>query len=130
VSDRVGSYDAALTGAAGASAGDLPIQRAFFIGGLQTVRGQYARTAGEGRIGDSFWMSRVETGPRSPGFRPVFFYDIGWAGRRSDFTHAVTPLQGAGVGLSLLDGMFRIDASRGIWPERSWRWDVYLGSRF
>jgi hypothetical protein len=130
VSHRVGSYDAALTGAAGASAGALPIQRGFFIGGLHTVRGQYARPVGEGRIGDAFWMSRLETGPRSPGFRPVFFYDIGWAGRRSDFTHAVTPLQGAGVGLSLLDGMFRIDASRGIWPERSWRWDVYLGSRF
>ncbi len=127
---HVGSLDAAVTGAAGTAAGDLPIQRAFFIGGLQTVRGQYARLSGEGRVGDAFWLGRFETGPRSPGFRPVVFYDIGWAGPRADVMHAGAPLQSVGAGLSMLDGMLRIDAARGLWPERRWRWGAYLGSRF
>jgi hypothetical protein len=29
-----------------------------------------------------------------------------------------------------LDGVLRIDAARGIWPERRWRWDLSLGARF
>ncbi len=127
---HIGGFDASLTGAGGIAAGDLPIQRAFFIGGMQTVRGEYARLAGAGRVGDAFWLGRLETGPHVPGFRPVAFYDIGWAGGRGDFTHESRPLQGAGVGLSMLDGMLRIDAARGLWPERNWRWGVYLGSRF
>jgi hypothetical protein len=127
---HVGSFDASLTGAGGVGAGDLPIQRVFFIGGLQTVRGESATLAGAGRVGDSFWLGRLETGPRTPGFRPVVFYDVGWAGRRVDFTHQSPPLQSAGVGLSMLDGLLRIDAARGLWPERQWRLGVYLGSRF
>jgi hypothetical protein len=33
-------------------------------------------------------------------------------------------------GFSLLDGLFRIDVARGIWPERRWRADLYLEARF
>ena len=33
-------------------------------------------------------------------------------------------------GVSFLDGLFRVDVSRGIWPERRWRTDIYLGARF
>jgi hemolysin activation/secretion protein len=127
---HIGSVDASLTGAGGVAVGDLPIQRAFFIGGLQTVRGEYARLAGTGRVGDSFWLGRLEMGPRSPGFRPVAFYDIGWAGGRGDFVHESPPLQSVGVGLSMLDGLLRMDAARGLWPERRWRFGAYLGSRF
>ena len=127
---HIGSFDASLTGTGGVAAGHLPIQRAFFIGGLQTVRGEYARLAGAGRVGDSFWLGRLETGPHVPAFRPVAFYDIGWAGGRSDFTHESPPLQSVGVGLSMLDGVLRVDAARGLWPERHWRLGAYLGSRF
>jgi hemolysin activation/secretion protein len=113
------------------SAGDLPLQRAFYIGGLQTVRGQYARLDGEGRVGESFLLGRGEVAlGRMVGARPTVFYDIGWAGSREEFARRGRPLSGAGVGLSLLDGMIRFDVSRGIRPEQRWRVDFYLDARF
>jgi hypothetical protein len=62
--------------------------------------------------------------------RPAVFYDLGWAGPRADFAHRGRPLSGAGVGVSLLDGLVRIDVARGIWPEKRWRADLYLEARF
>jgi len=122
----------ALTGAAGSSVGDLPIQRAFFVGGLQTVRGQFARPDSllGGHVGDAFWLTRTELGMGLVSARPVVFYDVGWAGPRARFAQAPRPLSGAGVGASFLDGLARIDLSRGIAPERRWRLDFHLGSRF
>ncbi|HEY9226635.1 MAG TPA: hypothetical protein VIP11_08320, partial [Gemmatimonadaceae bacterium] len=130
LSHHVGAFDVGVTAAAGASVGDVPVQRAFYIGGLQTVRGQIARPTGVGRVGDSFWLARLETGPTWLALRPLVFYDVGWAGPRASFTSPKGPLSGAGFGLTLLDGMVRLDAARGIAPERRWRWDVSLGSRF
>jgi hypothetical protein len=34
------------------------------------------------------------------------------------------------VGLSLLDGLVRLDVARGIRPERRWRTDLSIGARF
>lgn len=131
LSRGLGRFSAALTGAAGMSAGDLPIQRAFYIGGLHTVRGQAARPDSTGYVGDAFWLGRAELGlGQMVAFRPALFYDVGWAGSRTNFTRPGRPLSGAGVGLSLLDGLVRIDFARGIWPERRWRRGVYLEARF
>jgi hypothetical protein len=129
----LGGFSAAITGAAGSSVGDLPVQRAFFMGGLHTVRGQFARlpTDADGpRLGDAFWLSRTELARGVAGARLIGFYDIGWAGARDDFTSAGRPMSGAGVGVSLLDGLLRTDLSRGIWPEKRWRVDLQLGARF
>ena len=42
-----------------------------------TVRGQFARPTGEGRVGDAFWLSRTELGlVRSLAFRPTLFYEL------------------------------------------------------
>jgi hypothetical protein len=130
LSRGLGPFAAALTGAAGISAGSLPVQRAFFVGGLHTVRGQFARPDGAGRVGDAFWLARAElgVGPRAARLAP--FYDVGWAGARGDLTAPGRPLSGAGVGLSLLDGLLRLDVARGIHPERRWRVDLSLGARF
>jgi hypothetical protein len=130
LSRPVGGFGFAITGAAGSSAGDLPIQRAFFLGGLHTVRGQFARPAGAGYIGDTFWLGRVELARSAMTFRPTLFYDAGWAGSRDALSNMGRPLSGAGAGLSFLDGLFRIDVSRGIHPETRWRGDLYLGARF
>lgn len=127
----IGRFSAQLTGAAGSSIGDLPVQRAFYVGGLHTVRGQFARPVGEGRVGDAFWLGRAELGlGRMLAARPTLFYDIGWAGSRLDFAQPGRPMSGAGVGLSLLDGLFRLDVARGIWPERRWRADFSVDARF
>jgi hypothetical protein len=132
-SREFGRFAAALTGAAGASLGDLPPQRAFHMGGLHTVRGQFARPFGapdEPRVGDAFWLGRAELGRGVMGLRTVVFYDLGWAGRREDFTSPGRPMSGAGFGVSLLDGLVRTDLSRGIWPEQRWRLDFQMGARF
>jgi hypothetical protein len=126
-----GRLGASLTGAAGSSIGDLPIQRAFYIGGLHTVRGQFARPdPATGHVGEAFWLGRTELGVNFTAVRPVIFYDVGWSGRRGDFANPGRPMSGAGAGVSILDGLLRFDLARGIWPEQRWRADVQLGARF
>jgi len=67
--------DGALTIGAGTSGGTVPVQRLWYLGGSQSVRGQQAGA----QVGDAFWMSRIELGSSFVGARPVVFYDVGWA---------------------------------------------------
>jgi hypothetical protein len=120
------SLDGALTLGAGTSGGQVPIQKQFFLGGVQTVRGQRAGAA----IGDAFWMSSLELGTRSVGIRKIVFGDLGWAGSRTDFSHPGRPLSGAGIGASFMDGLIRIDLAKGIYPEKSVRANLYVEARF
>ena len=120
------ALDGALTLGAGTSGGQLPIQKQFFLGGVQTVRGQRAGA----EIGDSFWMTSAEFGTRSVGFRKIVFGDLGWAGDRTNFSHPGRPLSGAGVGASFMDGLIRIDLAKGIYPEKSVRANLYVEARF
>ncbi len=118
--------DAALTLGAGASAGDVPVQRLWYLGGSQTVRGQSAGVM----FGDAFWFGRAEFGTSRVGFRPVVFYDIGWAGDRRNFNDPGRPMSGAGVGASIMDGLIRFDVARGIYPEKKIRANLYVEARF
>jgi Haemolysin secretion/activation protein ShlB/FhaC/HecB len=120
------ALDGALTLGAGTSGGHLPIQKQFFLGGVQTVRGQKAGAA----IGDSFWMTSAEFGTRSVGFRKIVFGDLGWAGDRTNFSHPGRPLSGAGIGASFMDGLIRVDLAKGIYPEKSVRANLYVEARF
>ena len=120
------SLDGALTLGGGTSGGHLPIQKQFFLGGVQTVRGQRAGAA----IGDSFWMTSAEIGSRSVAFRKIVFGDLGWAGSRTDFAHPGRPLSGAGVGASFMDGLIRVDVAKGIYPEKAVRANLYVEARF
>ena len=122
----VARVDGALTLSGGSSVGIVPVQRAFFLGGPHTVRGQDPGAA----VGDAYWMARAELGTSSVGFRPVLFYDMGWAGARSAWRNPGRPISGAGAGISILDGLFRFDVARGLHPERQWRVDTYLEARF
>jgi len=120
------AVDGALTLGGGTSGGNLPIQKQFFLGGVQTVRGQRAGAA----IGDSFWMTSAELGTGWPGFRKIVFGDLGWAGSRTNFSHPGRPLSGAGVGASFMDGLIRIDVAKGIYPEKAVRTNLYVEARF
>ncbi len=120
----------AVTGAAGTTAGQVPAQRAFYLGGLQTVRGQFVGIA-PGYAGNAFWFARSELGGGGAVFRPSVFYDLGWAGARERFAASgQTLLRGAGVGVSMLDGLFRMDVARGLAPTRQWRADFSVDVRF
>jgi hypothetical protein len=120
----------ALTGTAGTVGGRPPAQRLFYIGGPQTVRGQYASPTAIGHVGNSYWFSRLELGSSFAGARPVIFGDLGWAGDRKDWSKPGRPLSGAGVGASFMDGLFRFDLSRGIYPSKRTRFDAYIEARF
>jgi hypothetical protein len=119
----VSRFSTALTGAIGSSLGDVPRQRGWFLGGVRTVRGQIAGT----QDGDAFWLARAEVGTKQGVLRPVGFYDIGWAGSRETFGK-VQPQRGAGVGFGVLDGLIRVDFSRGLYPLKQWRTDFYLSA--
>jgi hemolysin secretion/activation protein ShlB/FhaC/HecB len=120
------SLDGSLTLGGGTSGGQLPIQKQFFLGGVQTVRGQRAGAA----IGDAFWMTSAEIGTSRVGIRPIVFADLGWAGSRTNFSHPGRPLSGAGIGASFMDGLIRIDLAKGIYPEKSVRANLYVEARF
>jgi hypothetical protein len=126
ISRGLGPVTASVTAAAGTSEGELPAQRQFFLGGLQSVRGQSAGTA----VGEAFWLGRLELGTRNVAARPVVFGDFGWAGPRDGWSAIGRPMSGVGIGASFLDGMFRLDLARGIHPRWQTRLDLYLEARF
>lgn len=118
--------DGAITAAGGTSIGDVPNQRLWYLGGTQTVRGHQIATM----AGDAFWLGRAELGFSTRGVRPTIFYDVGWAGRAGDFDSPGTPMQGAGAGLSILDGLVRFDLAKAIRPSDGFRVDFYLEARY
>lgn len=122
----ISRLDGAITLGAGMSAGEVPAQRLWYLGGSQSVRGQPAGAA----LGDAFWMGRLELGTSSVGARPVLFYDVGWAGNRKDFGDPGRPISGVGVGASFMDGLVRFDIARGIYPEKKVRANLYVEARF
>jgi hypothetical protein len=127
-SHGIGNGAVGLTLAGGTSVGRLPIQRNWFLGGTQTVRGLRPGTG----IGDAFWMARAEAGYGFQAVRPVIFGDVGWAGDRTQWREIGTPLAGVGAGFSILDGLVRFDVARGLQPadQRRFRVETYLEGRF
>ena len=119
----IGRFATAITGSFGTSAGRLPVQRLWYVGGLRTVRGQIPNT----QSGNAFWLARAEIGTKAAWARPVAFFDVGWAGNRKAIG-GTQPQRGAGFGAGFLDGLFRIDFARGLYPTKQWRTDLYLSA--
>ena len=119
--------DAALTLGGGSSVGQLPMQRWWFLGGTETIRGQRADIA---QSGNAFWLSRLELARPLTGMRVSLFGDLGWAGDRTRLSEVGRPMSGVGVGLSALDGLIRLDVARGIYPREQTRVNFYLDARF
>jgi len=120
------NFSAAVTVGAGTSVGDVPIQRAWFIGGSSTVRGQNAGAM----FGNSYWLTHTEVGYGAAAFRRVVFFDLGWAGNRGAWNAMGRPASGVGAGVSFLDGLLRLDVARGLYPTEQWRSALYLNGRF
>jgi hypothetical protein len=127
VSHGLGRLAGALTLAGGSSVGALPPQRFWYLGGSQTVRGQSPDTA---QSGNAFWLTRAELGTNAVGMRPAVFGDLGWVGDRNHISDVGRPMSGVGAGVSFLDGLFRFDVARGLYPRKQYRVDLYLQSRF
>jgi hemolysin activation/secretion protein len=75
-------------------------------------------------------LTRAVLGAASSGVRPAVFADLGWVGDRSKLSEVGRPMSGVGAGVSFLDGLFRFDVARGLYPRKQFRVDLYLTSRF
>ena len=113
----------ALEAGAGTSEGDVPAQKYFFLGGAKTLRGY----GGASAVGTSFLRGRAELARTTPAFGVAVFSDAGWAGPRSTFTSSQALLS-AGVGLTVLDGLVRIDLARALRVPKGWRLELHLDS--
>ena len=109
----------------GVSAGDVPTQGFFRIGGTQSARGFRAST----RAGSAFWSGRAEVATQLPAFRAAVFYDVAWAGAREDFWHGAL-VASVGIGVSLVDGLLRMDVARGVLRGSGWRMHFYADGLF
>ncbi len=119
-----GKLRVGLEAGGGTAWGHLPLQRSWFLGGPANLRGYEASTL----VDDSFFRGRLELAQvRAEGAVAwTVFGDLGWAGDRADLEGA-RPLYGAGVGLSVLDGLIRMDLSHGLrGPRKRLRFDLYL----
>ena len=117
----LGRFALALEGAAGTTAGDVPVQGLWYLGGPSTVRGYPGALVG----GEAFWRARAEVATPLPAARLVVFSDAGWVGARDGWDFD-PPLLSAGVGASFLDGLVRFDVSRALRTQTGWRVDLYL----
>lgn len=123
----LGRLATAVTLSGGTSAGVVPTQRRWYLGGAHTVRGQRPDTS---RSGNAFWLGRLELGSSVQGIRPVVFGDVGWVGDRTRWKSVGRPMSGAGVGASAFDGLIRLDLSRGLYPDKRIRLDMYVEAKF
>ncbi|MEJ2203305.1 MAG: hypothetical protein P8170_04285 [Gemmatimonadota bacterium] len=96
-------------------------QRLWILGGPTTLRGYGPRIL-EGR---AFSRARGELG-RDFAFGPLMlFADAGWAGNPSSGRLA-DALVSVGAGLSLVEGLVRVDAAWGLRAPRGFRLELYL----
>jgi hypothetical protein len=119
----------AVTLSGGTTAGTVPVQRLWYLGGAQSVRGQRPDTS---LSGNSYWLTRTELAYDIGGVRPSLFGDIGWTGDRELLynNQLGRPMSGVGAGASFMDGLFRFDVARGLYPQERWRVDMYVEARF
>lgn len=136
-----GRWRVAMEGGGGRIEGDAPLQQYWTLGGPATLRGFDATTT----VGRHFLRGRLEVARQHPGWALTLFGDVGrtrdrpvwsaegvgrWAPDREGWDH-----DGArwavGLGASILDGLIRLDLSRGIaGPDRRTRLDLHLDAVF
>jgi hypothetical protein len=116
-----GSMRLALEAGGGTSWGDPTPQRLWFVGGPRTLRGYDPRLVG----GTSYVRGRAELARAFTWGSLALFSDWAWAGARDAFD-ASQGFTSVGTGLSILDGIVRIDAGWGLDPPRNFRLEFYL----
>jgi outer membrane translocation and assembly module TamA len=81
-------------------------------------------------VGEAFGRARFEVALVLPVASVALFSDAGWVGPDLDDFDEADALLSVGVGVSVLDGLIRLDVARGLRaPERT-RWDFYLDAAF
>jgi len=114
-------YRAAVEVGAGASVGTPSSQRLWYVGGPRSLRGYDPRIMG----GESFGRARGEVGRLFAIGTVSAFFDYAWAGDASTFSLG-DGFYSVGGGLSLVDGLLRLDVGYGLRDPRDVRIDFYL----
>lgn len=110
-----------LEAGVGTITGSPSIQRLWYVGGPRTLRGYAPRTMD----GEDTLRGRVELA-RTFSFGALsLFSDYAWAGDLNTY-HVRDGFSSAGVGLSILDGLIRMDAAYGLREPGGFRIDLYL----
>jgi hypothetical protein len=108
-----------LEAAAGTSTGPVPTQSLWYLGGSRSVRGYNIGTIN----GTAFWRGRAEIGTSLPAARLVGFTDLGWAGDRNNIADRASMVS-VGAGVSLLDGVLRMDLAHALRGQRGWKFHM------
>ena len=117
-----GPLAGALSVSAGTSSGIVPIQSAFFLGGPATLRGY----DGGVMAGSAYWARPRRDRQQLPGL-PAHGVHRRRLGRRSRRIFSTGKAKiGGGLGGSILDGLIRMDISRGFSNPTGWRFDFYF----
>lgn len=106
--------------AGGISTGRVPVQSYWYLGGPATLRGY----DGAATTGNAFWRARAEIANQWPAARVVLFSDVARADARERLSLA-NALASVGVGVSFIDGLFRVDLARAVRTPTGWRLDLY-----
>jgi len=101
--------------------GSPSVQRLWYVGGSRTLRGYAPLVAG----GTTFARGRVELARKVRLGAVSIFHDIGWAGDRAAFD-LDDALFSLGAGVSVLDGLIRLDGAYGLRAPEGFRLDLYL----
>lgn len=105
----------------GTSWGDPPAQRLWAVGGASTLRG-YAPRA---QVGTTYLLGRAELARQFAFGAVSVFGDGAWAGDRNAIRFD-DALLSVGVGLSLVDGLIRLDGAWGLRGAKDFRFEAYL----
>jgi len=120
----LGARGVTLTGRAGVATSDELPQMQVRLGGLKTVRGFDYGT----RSGQAFWSLQGDWTPLRGAVRPVLFVDVGQVGAIGGVFEQ-PPLVGAGVGMTVLNGIVRMDLSVPLQgPTSGLRFDFQVGA--
>lgn len=113
-----------LKASAGVTTSDPAPQAELRAGGSATVRGfDYGVQRGQ-----SMWSLQTDWSPGRGGIRPVFFGDVGQAGRPGDLSQQRL-LVGGGAGVSVLDGLLRAQLTYSFTaPQPEVRFEIVIGS--
>lgn len=114
-------FRVAFEAGAGTVWGSPPAQRLWFVGGTTSLRGFAPAT----QVGTAFGRARGEVARRFSFGALSLFSDAAWAGDRSRVRWDES-MASVGLGLSLVDGLIRLDAARGVHGGRDFRLELYL----
>ncbi|HUF51757.1 MAG TPA: BamA/TamA family outer membrane protein [Longimicrobiales bacterium] len=99
----------------------VPVQRHFYLGGASTLRGYEPGVVS----GTSMARARLELARTLPFGNLALFSDWAWAGARNP-RRATDEKLSVGAGVSLLDGVLRLDLAHALRQPRTWRLELHV----